>query len=194
MGLLPFARTITLNLGDPLPPPLVGEIQDQFVGDKHTNRPFFLPSVAFLNTGAGANAAYTGGIGGGGGVWSHNGAATMELQAPLVLPPGTSLDKIEVFFKRASGLLVGDLYNIRLISRTLTVGAAPAAEVVLSTQVLGNAANNYPNLDHLLLAGLPLVTAANTAYWIQWDTFMGSTVGGEVFDVFYGVGGSCSRP
>lgn len=185
---LPRARDFTLNPGDPFPSLLGNSLQDQFIGDKHTDRPFFIPPIAFMNS-VGVNAAYTGGVAAGGGIWTHTASATMELQAPLIVPPGTSIDKIEAFFKRAASLSAGDQYNIRIISRTLTLAAAPASQVVVATQVLGNAANNFPNLDHVLLAGVPIVTQPNTAYWIQWDTFLAAGSG----DIFYGVGGSISR-
>lgn len=38
MGNLPFANTITINTGEPIPPTLMMEFQDMWTGDKYTTR------------------------------------------------------------------------------------------------------------------------------------------------------------
>lgn len=188
MGNLPVSRTENCVAGAPVNHNLINEIQDMFVGDHHIGRPCVIPACDFTLTSTAGSGVYTAGTSGG--FWTHAGGLTlMRLEAPLRFPAGDSIDTIEAFFKRNSTPTNGDTYIVRLMSRTLTVGAAVAAPSQLSTTDTWPFTTNYPNLDHILLTGLPTPALLNTEYWIIYET----TIASGLDDVFYGVGYSLSR-
>jgi hypothetical protein len=97
MGNLPTARTITLVNGDPLPPDLINEMQDQFGKLTDDDKPLFIAADGFclVNAAAGAPAlTWTSA----GAVWSLPGDNTVSHS--LDLRVGTIITGISVSSNR----------------------------------------------------------------------------------------------
>lgn len=118
------------------------------------------------------NGRYFGSFDPAGGVWrSTSVGGAFELDAPLVVPPGTTVSKIEAFFRRSSDLGPDDQYTMHLVSRTLIVGAPVANQVDMVSSVRGSDPGHFPGLDSMTLSGLPITTADSTVYVITWKGF-----------------------
>lgn len=93
MGNLPFTRTISLITGDTMPPPLVDELQDQFVNDRRTHfkRQYF--PQCWASSGA-SSIVSTDPIGVP--VWALVGTSGTLFTARLTFEPGETFESLEV--------------------------------------------------------------------------------------------------
>lgn len=163
MGNLPDAMTAVLTEADPVPSALLVELQEMHVGDKHAPRSWVVPAGAFCLTGG------TGTLNNG--VWSMT-ATNTKLEAPLVLPHGTTIDAVVLYYIRQAVSLSG--YTLTLKSRSLQNGQ-PLADVA-AFAITQNNGTAYPNIDSILgnasgTPGLPYTVppfiAASTALRLE---------------------------
>lgn len=192
---LPSSRDFTLAPGDPVPSTLLNTLQDQIIGDKHSSRVLMFPPIRFQATAGSGNVTFTGSNGAAGGAWTTNAgpAGAWEVETSLLVPAGTSIDKIEAFLKTPSVISpASDSYVVRLLSRTLTVGAPVANQVDLGSVYDGSTFTHLPpNLESIQLAGLPVLALVNTVYVLHFKLFQSAALG--TVASFYGMGVTLSR-
>lgn len=101
MGTLPFSRTTTINTGDPLPAALVNEIQDNIVGDKHTDRVLVIMGTEFCVS-EGAPTRTSPGGNPSAAEWNMPTTTPGSLVVDLGLPVGTTVTSTKVSYNRNS--------------------------------------------------------------------------------------------
>lgn len=197
MGNLPGSRTITINLGDPVPSSLLNELQDQHVGNKFASRTLFIPAAGFCALGGGV--ALNGmAILQGNGFWSASnvtigasGFSTISYQAPISLTPGTSINTITAYYVQSDSFADNHTVSIRSLLLSGVGSAVPATTNPITTSAGG--ATTFPNLKQLQVTGLPFVILSDTSYWFEFLYAPTSTANPEIFMKFYGIKYTISR-
>lgn len=155
MGNLPTSRTSSPVNGDPVDPALIGEIEDNIIGQKFKSTPFYIPGTDWRVC-QGSPTLDTNGL------WTFQTSTTDELVHEIVLIPGTRITSIVWSINRNSNNTSGE-FDLKMKSRAFGASPTNVFSDVLSSGTGFTARDSVASA----LAGAPILTVDGFSYWLS---------------------------
>lgn len=144
--MLPTTRNKTFDTTTPVDPTTLNDLQDCIVGVKHPEIAIPIHPAAFRNEGAAGAGAFIGES------WTAAGAG-YTIWAPLVLPVGTRVTRIQFGYNRTAGQVGMVLSRSNLDGTLIGGGIEEQVAQFTDTVAAGDVVHEIPAIYHTIQAG-----------------------------------------